>query len=149
MLTVVQTIVGQVNSEFQGDVSRKIRLGAVSRLHGESAWEISGGKAREWARAKGFKVTSIAGGNLSNNSRAGRCVDILKTWEERCFSTAVSRTAVICGHWQSHMRHFATGALHKAGKCHGHNGVRKCFRESRTLQMTRLHHVQEKVSLLE
>ena len=40
--------------------------------------EISGGKVREWARAKGFKVTSIAGGDPSNNSRAERCVGTLK-----------------------------------------------------------------------
>ena len=76
--TGIQTIVGQVNSEFQGDVTSKIRLGAVSRLHGDSAWEISGGKVREWARTKGFKVTSTAGGDPSNNSRAERCVGILK-----------------------------------------------------------------------
>ena len=46
VLTTIQTIVGQVNSEFQGDVTRKIRLGAVSRLHGHSAWENCGGKVR-------------------------------------------------------------------------------------------------------
>ena len=77
VLTAIQTIVGQVNSEFQRDVTRKIRLGAVSRLHGDSAWEISGGKVREWARTKGFKVTSTAR-NPSNNSRAERCVGIFK-----------------------------------------------------------------------
>ena len=69
---------GQVNSEFQGDVTRKIRLGAVDRLHGDSAWEESGGKVREWARTKGFKVTSAAGGDPSNNSRTERCAGILK-----------------------------------------------------------------------
>ena len=78
VLTAIQTIVGQVKSEFKGDVTRKIRLGAISRLHGDSAWEISGGKVREWARAKGFKVTSTAGGDPANNSRAERCVGILK-----------------------------------------------------------------------
>ena len=67
VLIAIQTIVSQVNSEFQGDVTRKIRLGAVSRLHGDSAWEINGGKVRERARTKGFKVTSAAGGNPSNN----------------------------------------------------------------------------------
>ena len=67
VLTAIQTIVGQVNSEFQGDLTRKIRLGAVSRLHGDCAWEISGGKVREWARTKGFKVTSTAGGDPANN----------------------------------------------------------------------------------
>ena len=78
MLTAIQTIVGQVNSEFQGDVTSKIRLGAVSRLHGDSAWENCGGKVREWARTKRFKVTSTAGGDPANNSRAERCVGILK-----------------------------------------------------------------------
>ena len=72
-----------MNSEFKGDVTRKIRLGAISRLHGDSAWEISGGKVREWARAKGFKVTSTAGGDPANNSRAERCVGILKRMEGR------------------------------------------------------------------
>ena len=78
VLIAIQTIVGQVNGEFQGDVTRKIRLGAVSRLHGDSAWEISGGKVRDWARTKGFNVASTAGGDPSNNSRAERRVDILK-----------------------------------------------------------------------
>ena len=82
VLTAIQTIVGQVNSEFQGDVTRKNRLGAVSRLHGDSAWEISGGKVRVWARNKGFKVTSTAGGDPSNNSRAERWVGILKRMGE-------------------------------------------------------------------
>ena len=71
VLIAIQTIVGQVKSEFQGDVTRKIRLGVVSRLHGDSAWEISGGKVRDWARTKGFNVASTAGGDLSNNSRVG------------------------------------------------------------------------------
>ena len=78
MLAAIETIVGQVNNEFQGDVTRMIRLGAVSRLDGDPAWEISGGQVREWARTKGFKVTSIAGGDPSNNSRAEGCVGILK-----------------------------------------------------------------------
>ena len=82
LLIAIQTIVGQVNNEFQGDVTRKIRLGAVSRHHGDSALEISGGKVREWARTKGFKVTSTAGGDPSNNSRAERCVGILKRMGE-------------------------------------------------------------------
>ena len=69
---------GPVNSEFQGDVTRKIRLGAVDRLHGDSAWEVSGGKVREWARTKGFKVTSAAGGDPPNNSRTERCAVVLK-----------------------------------------------------------------------
>ena len=70
MLAASQTFVGQVNSEFQGDVTRMIRVGAVRRLDGDPAWEISGGQVREWARTKGFKVTSIAGGDPSHNSRA-------------------------------------------------------------------------------
>ena len=41
MFAAIQTIVGQVNSEFQEDVTRMIRLGAVSRLDGDNAWEIS------------------------------------------------------------------------------------------------------------
>ena len=36
---------------------------------------------REWARAKGFKVTSFAGGDPANNSRAERCVGIVKRLE--------------------------------------------------------------------
>ena len=60
VLTAIQTIVEQMNSEFRGDDTRKIRLGTVNRLHGDSAWEISGIKARKWARTKGFKVTSTA-----------------------------------------------------------------------------------------
>ena len=55
VLTAIQTLVGQVNSEFQGDVTRQIRLGAVSRLHGDSAWEISGGKVREWVKDQRFQ----------------------------------------------------------------------------------------------
>ena len=82
VLTAIQTIVGQVKSEFKGDVTRKIRLGTISRLHGDSAWEISGGKVREWARAKGCKVTSTAGRDPANNSRAERCVGILKRMGE-------------------------------------------------------------------
>ena len=87
VLIAIQTIVGQVKSEFQGDVTRKIRLGVVSRLHGDSAWEISGGKVRDWARTKGFKVASTAGGDPSNNSRAERCVGILKR---------MGRTMLLC-----------------------------------------------------
>ena len=34
MLVAIQTVLGQVNSDFQGDVTRMIRSGAVSRLHG-------------------------------------------------------------------------------------------------------------------
>ena len=41
VLTAIQTIVGQVNSEFQGDVTGKIRFGVVNRLHGDSVWERS------------------------------------------------------------------------------------------------------------
>ena len=68
VLSAIQTTVGQVNSDFQGDVTRKIRLGAVSRLHGDSAWDISGGKVRELARTKGFKVTSTAGRDVNQFS---------------------------------------------------------------------------------
>ena len=78
MVAAIQTIVGQVNSEFQEDVTRMIRLGACSRLDGDPAWEISGGQVREWARTKGFKVTSIAGGESSYSSRPETCVGILK-----------------------------------------------------------------------
>ena len=35
-------------------------------------------KVREWATTKGFNVTSTAGGDPSNNSRAERCVGVLK-----------------------------------------------------------------------
>ena len=56
VLVSIQTIVGQLNSELQGDDTKLIRLGAVSRIHGDSVWEISGGKVRVWARSKGFKV---------------------------------------------------------------------------------------------
>ena len=78
VLIAIQTIGGQANSEFQGDVPRKIRLGAVDRLHGDSAWEVSGGKVRKWARNKGFKVASAARRDPSNNSRTERCAGILK-----------------------------------------------------------------------
>ena len=61
VLVAIQTLVGQVNNEFPGDVMRKIRLEAVSRLHGDSACEISGGNVREKARTKSVKVTSTAG----------------------------------------------------------------------------------------
>ena len=67
-----------MNSEFEGDVTRMIRSGAVSKLHGNSAWEIRGRKVREWASNKGFQGTPTAGGDPSNNSRAERCVGILK-----------------------------------------------------------------------
>ena len=78
VLSAIQTIAGQVHSEFQGDVTRKIRLGAVDRLHGDSAWEVSGGKERKWARNKGFKVASAGRRDPSNNSRTERCAGILK-----------------------------------------------------------------------
>ena len=55
-----------------------IRSGAVSKLHGNSAWEINGRKVREWARTQGFTMTSTAGRDPSNNPRAERCVGILK-----------------------------------------------------------------------
>ena len=47
VLVAIHTVVGQVNSEFQGDVTRMNRLGAVSRFHGDFAWEIRGGKRSE------------------------------------------------------------------------------------------------------
>ena len=40
VLVATQTIVGQVNSEFQGDVTRVTCLGAVSRIHGDSAGRL-------------------------------------------------------------------------------------------------------------
>ena len=55
VLAAIQTVLGQVNSEFPGDVTRMIRSGTVSKLHGNSAWEIRGRKVREWARTKGSK----------------------------------------------------------------------------------------------
>ena len=84
MSAACQTIVGQVNSEFQGDVTRMIRLGAVS-IDGDPAWEISGRQVREWARTNGFKVTSIAGGDTSNSSRAERSIGILKRMGKTMF----------------------------------------------------------------
>ena len=125
--TAIQTIVGQVNSEFQGDVTSKIRLGAVSRLHGDSAWEISGGKVREWARTKGFKVTSTAGGDPSNNSRAERCVGILKRMGRTMLLGSGLPNSSDLWPLAVSQRHFATGALYKAGKCHGHDGCESVF----------------------
>ena len=72
MFAAIQTIVGQVNSEFQEDVTRMIRLGAVS-IDGDPTWEIRGGQVREWSRTNGFQVTSIARGGSSNSSRAKTC----------------------------------------------------------------------------
>ena len=76
----MQTIVGQVNSEFSGRCYEDDSSGSMSADYTETAaWEISGGKVKEWARTQRFQsVTSFAGGDPSNNSRAERCVGILK-----------------------------------------------------------------------
>ena len=70
-------------------------------------------------------------------------------WGERCFLGVMFQTVVICGLWHNHMRHFATGVPCKAGKCRCHVGVRRCFPESKILQMTLLHHAHEKAFFLE
>ena len=38
VLVAIQTVLGHVNSEFPGNVTRMVRLGVVSRLHGTPPW---------------------------------------------------------------------------------------------------------------
>ena len=69
----MQTIVGQVNSEFQGDVTRmtlwELSADFTETPRGRSAEE----RSDNGQEPKGFKVTSFAGGDPSNNSRAEMC----------------------------------------------------------------------------
>ena len=55
MLVAIQTILGQVNSELHRNVTRMIRSGAVSRLHGTLPGRSVGGKSENGQEPKGLK----------------------------------------------------------------------------------------------